>query len=88
MPGIERAQGFEPRTDQLRNRIQELKARAAEGLDDAMNIVEKNLGREEARQAASGLEGLGAELAAQEAAMHHLDPMKVADLISDPFEDE
>jgi len=87
MPGIERAQGFEPRTDQVRKRIQELKARAAEGLDEAMGAVERNLGRREAREAAMSLEGLGAELSVQESAIHSLDPMRVADLIRDPFED-
>ena len=88
MPGIERAQGFEPRVEQANKRIQDLKARAAEGLDAAMGVVEKNLGREEAREAEMSLEGLGAELSAQESAIHHLDHSKVMDLISDPFEDE
>lgn len=87
MPGIERAQGFEPRHEQVNKKIQELKAQAAEGLDAAMNIVEKNLGRQEAREASMSLEGLGEELSVQGAAMHRLDPMTVADLISDPFED-
>lgn len=87
MPGIERAQGFAPRSEQLNNRIQELKARAAEGLDDAMNLVEKNLGRQEAREASAELKGLGEELVIQKESMHRLDPLVVADLISDPFED-
>ena len=87
MPGIERAQGFDPRTEQVSKRIQELKARAAEGLDEAMGVVEKNLGRREAREASSGLNSLSAELSAQGAAIHSLDPQRVADLISDPFED-
>ena len=87
MPGIERAQGFEPRNEQLAKRIQELKERAAEGLDDAMNIVEKNLGRQEAHEAVLGLEGLDGDMTMQQAAAHRLDPMRVADLISDPFEE-
>ncbi len=87
MPGIERAQGFDPRTEQVNKRIQELKARAAQGLDEAMSIVEKNLGRSEAREATMSLKGLTAELSAQESAVHSLDPMRVADLISDPFDD-
>ena len=87
MPGIERAQGFDPRTEQVSKRIQELKARAAEGLDDAMGVVEKNLGRQEAREATSGMQSLAAELTVQGSAIHSLDPMRVADLISDPFDD-
>ncbi|WP_319469540.1 hypothetical protein [uncultured Pseudodesulfovibrio sp.] len=87
MPGIEHIQGFEPRTDQLSTRIQDLKARAAEGLEDAMNIVEQNLGRRQAKTAEVQLGGLAAELGSQEAPLHSLDAMRVAELISDPFED-
>lgn len=86
MPAIEQIQIQERSV--ARDRIQELKARAAEGLDDAMAVVAKNLGREEAKEAESALAGLGDELAAQEAAMHHLDHARVMDLISDPFEDD
>jgi hypothetical protein len=87
MPSIERAQGFDPRTEQVTKRIQELKARAAGSLDEAMSVVEKNLGRREAREASSGLKELSMELSAQESAIHSLDPLRVADLISDPFEE-
>ena len=87
MPGIERVQGFDPSPEQANKRIQELKARAAEGLDEAMNVVEKNLGRREAREATMGLKGLAAELSIQESAIHSLDPARVADLIADPFDD-
>jgi len=88
MPGIQSVQGAAPRTEQLSKRIQELKARAAEGLDEALGVVERNLGRKEAGVAVMSLESLGAELSAQESASHRLDPMRVADLISDPFEDD
>jgi len=88
MPGIERAQGFEPRTDQVSKKIQDLKAQVADSLDSAMGVVEKNLGREEAREASMSLKDMGAELSAQESAIHHLDHSKVMDLISDPFEDD
>ncbi|MBI9080951.1 MAG: hypothetical protein JEY79_14580 [Pseudodesulfovibrio sp.] len=88
MPGIQSVQGDFPRTEQLSKRIQELKARAAEGLEEAMGVVEKNLGRREAGEAVMSLGGLGEELSAQETASHRLDPMRVADLISDPFEDD
>jgi len=87
MPAIEQVQGTQTQTVS-RQRIQELKARAAEGLDDAMNLVAQNLGRQEAREAHNSVMGLGQELAAQEASIHLLDPAKVADLISDPFEDD
>jgi len=88
MPAIEQTQFHGTNTDIVRDRIQELKARAAEGLDDALNLVAKNLGREEAKVAENSLAGLGEELSNQEAAMHSLDPLKVLDLISDPFEDD
>ncbi len=85
MPAIEQIQIQEPARGH--DRIQELKARAAGALDDALNVVSKNLGREEARQAETSAKGIGSELAAQEAAMHHLDHATVMDLIADPFDD-
>nr|WP_287411565.1 hypothetical protein [Pseudodesulfovibrio sp.] len=88
MPAIEQTQFHGTHTDIVRDRIQELKARAAEGLDDAMNIVAKNLGREEAKSAENQLAGLDQELSVQDTAIHALDPLKVLDLISDPFEDD
>lgn len=87
MPAIQPVQHPNSRQDQMANRIQELKARAAESLEDAMNVVEQNLGRREADEATLKLKGLPQELSIQEAAMHYLEPSKVADLISDPFED-
>lgn len=87
MPAIEQIQ-IQHRPAAGRDRIQELKARAAEGLDDAMAVVAKNLGRDEARQAENSIAGLGDELAAQEAAAHRLDHARVMDLIADPFEDD
>lgn len=86
MPAIEQIRIQEPAAG--RDRIQELKARAAGALDDALNVVAQNIGREEARKAEDSLMGLGVELAAQESAMHHLDHAKVMDLIADPFEDD
>jgi hypothetical protein len=74
-------------TDSARARIQELKARAAEGLDDALSVVARNFGREEAHDAEDSLKSLGQELAAQGATTHRLDLTRVMDLISDPFED-
>lgn len=91
MPGMELTTGFDPRIDQLSKKIRELRERSAtergDTMDGAMNVVEQNLGRQEAREAEMNLQGLSAELAAQGAGMHSLDPMKVADLINDPFED-
>lgn len=87
MPGIEQIQ-IQTRTDATRARIQELKARAAEGLDDALSVVARNLGREDAAEAENSLKGLETELASQESAMHSLDHARVMDLISDPFEDD
>jgi len=73
--------------DPTRKRIQELKARAAEGLDDALSVVARNLGREEAQEAHNSLKELGDELRFQ-AVSHNLDAARVADLISDPFGDD
>lgn len=88
MPAIDRIQPiFEARIEQVGKKIEEIKSRSAGGMDEAMDVVEQNLGRQEAREAEMSLQGLGDELSAQEAAMHRLDPAKVADLISDPFED-
>lgn len=85
MPAIEQIQ-IQPRTDAGRERISELKAKAAEGLDDALNLVARNLGREEAAEAEDSLQGL--DLAGQESGVHRLDHARVLDLISDPFEDD
>lgn len=86
MPAIEQIRIQEPAVG--RDRIQELKARAAGALDDALGVVAQNLGRDEARKAETSAMGLGEELAAQEAALHSLDHAKVMDLIADPFEDD
>ncbi|MCJ2165192.1 MULTISPECIES: hypothetical protein [unclassified Pseudodesulfovibrio] len=86
MPAIEQIQ-IQHSTDTARARIQELKARAAEGLDDALSVVAKNFGREETHEAEDSLKSLGQDLAAQGANTHRLDLTRVMDLISDPFED-
>lgn len=88
MPAIEQIHHHNtPAIDPARKRIQELKARAAEGLDDALTVVAKNLGKEETQAAQNSLRELGDELRVQ-AASHSLDAARVADLISDPFEDD
>ena len=86
MPAIEQIQRPQPVARE--DRIRELKARAAEALDDALGVVAKNLGREEARQASDSLAGLGETLTSHEAPAHRLDVARVMDLISDPFEDD
>ncbi|BDQ34238.1 hypothetical protein [Pseudodesulfovibrio portus] len=70
------------------DRIRELKARAAEALDNAMNVVTENLGRAEAVEARESLAEMDTALAAQEAPAHRLDLARVMDLIADPFEDD
>lgn len=91
MPGMDLTTGFDPNIDQLSRKIQEIRERKStvrsDTMDGAMDVVENNLGRKEANEAQMSLQGLGDELALQQEAMHRLDPMKVADLISDPFED-
>lgn len=87
MPGLESTQGFDFRIDQISRKVQEIRERRTDGLDAAMNVVEDNLGRGQAREAELSLMGLAGELSTQQAAMHLLDPAKVADLISDPFEE-
>ena len=87
MPGLESTQGFDFRIDQISKKIREIKDKKTDDLDAALSAVEENGGRSEAKAAAMSLLGLGDELAAQQGAMHRLDPAKVADLISDPFED-
>ena len=85
MPAIEQIQ-IQPRPDSGRARIQELKNRAAEGLDDALSVVARNLGRQEAAQAETELKGL--DLAEAESGVHTLDRARVLELISDPFGDD
>jgi hypothetical protein len=88
MPAI---QPVSPQADVVgaaRERIEQLKARAAEGLDDAMTAVARNLGRREAAEAEQSLGELGLDLAAHGSDAHRLDHAKVLDLISDPFEDD
>ena len=81
MPAIEQIRIQEPAVRE--DRIRELKARAAGALDDALGVVAKNLGREEARQAGTSLAGLSETLTAHEAPAHRLDVARVMDLISD-----
>lgn len=88
MPAI---QPVSTRTDvagAARERIEQLKARATEGLDEAMAAVTRNLGRREADEAEKSLGELGMDLAAHGSDAHRLDHAKVLDLISDPFEDD
>ena len=91
MPGMELTTGFDPRLDQLSKKIQEIRerkgAQRTETMDDAMNVVDQNTGRSEARQAEMSMQGLSEELVAHSAAVHSIDPAKIADLLSDPFED-
>lgn len=91
MPGIELG-GFNPRIDQLSQKIQEIKERKSAAnldatMDSAMGVVEQNLGKNEVQAAHMSLEGLSEELAMQQVAAHSLDPAKVASLIADPFDD-
>lgn len=91
MPGMELTTPFDPRIDQISKKIQEIRNRSAaqrgDTMDGAMNVVEQNLGRKEAKQAELSMQGLSAQLLEHGAGIHSLDPMKVADLISDPFDD-
>ena len=87
MPAIQSVQSQESLAGVARDRIQELKARAAESLDDAMATVAKNLGREAAAEAQASLGGLALDLAGEGSSVHSLDHARVLDLISDPFED-
>ena len=88
MPAIQPVPSQAPVTGTARERIEQLKARATEGLDEAMAAVSRNLGRREAAEAEQSLGDLGLDLAAGGAEAHRLDHAKVLDLISDPFEDD
>lgn len=91
MQRIELSQGFEPRIDQLSKKVRELREnshRSADGLESALDAVERNGGRREAAEAAMSLRGLSDELSLHGAGAHGLDPARVADLISDPFADD
>lgn len=90
MHRIDLSPGFEPRIDQLSKKIRDLRdsRQSSEGLDAALNVVERSGGRREAMEAAASLNGLSDALSAQGAHLHGLDPSRVADLISDPFADE
>lgn len=91
MPGIEHANIFEPRIDELSRKVQEIRERRTDPveatMDDAMQVVEQNVGRSEARDAEQTMQALAEELAVQGAAVHGLDAGRVADLIADPFDD-
>jgi len=90
MHRIDQSLGFEPRIDQLSKKIRELRdvRQSGEGLDAALDAVERNSGRSEAAVATASLDGLSGQLSRQGAHLHGLDPSRVADLISDPFADE
>lgn len=86
MPAIDPIRIQEPVSE--KERISELKARAAGALDDALDVVADNLGRAEALEADQSLSGLEESLAAEEGPAHRLDMARVMDLIADPFEDD
>ncbi len=90
MPGMELS-GLDPRLDQMSQKIQEIRDRKNANLDstmdNAMGVVEQNLGHQEAQAAHMSLAGLGEELSLQQEAIHSLDPAKVAMLLADPFDD-
>ncbi|MFH1913161.1 MAG: hypothetical protein ABIK45_02660 [Pseudomonadota bacterium] len=90
MHRIDQSPGLEPRIDQLSRKIRDLRntRQTGEGLDAALNVVERNVGRREAVEAAASLDSLSGELSQQGAHLHGLDPTRVADLISDPFADD
>ncbi|WFS62275.1 hypothetical protein LF599_16675 [Pseudodesulfovibrio thermohalotolerans] len=88
MPAIQSIPPHESIVGTSRERIQELKARATESLDDAMTAVTRNLGRREAAEAEANLDALGLDLAGKGSAAHSLDHARVLDLISDPFEED
>ena len=95
MPALHRAAGLESRIDGLNRQVEEVRRRTAppatEGrdqtLDGAMALVEDNLGRDAARTAAD-LAGLAQELVVQASHSAALDPVRVAELLRDPFADE
>ncbi len=86
MPAIDPVRA--PESSAREERIQELKLRAAQALDSALDVVDANLGRAEARQADRTLLGLDVARAEQEQPAHRLDAARVMDLIADPFEDD
>lgn len=86
MPAIDPIRRQEPAAGE--DRIRELKARAAEALDNAMDVVTENLGRTEALQARESLTEMDAAMASREAPAHRLDLARVMDLIADPFEND
>ncbi|MEF2231414.1 MAG: hypothetical protein V3571_10840 [Pseudodesulfovibrio sp.] len=86
MPGLEPL-NLDYSIDSISRKVQALRERRTSALDDALQVVDDNTGHAQARMAGLSLEGLAGELSAQGAAMHHLDPARIADLISDPFED-
>lgn len=85
MPAIDPIRIQEPVADN--DRIRELKARATAALDDALDVVADNLGREEARKADLSVAGLDGSLDVEDAPAHQLDMARVMELIADPFED-
>lgn len=86
---------LDPTLDTLSSKIQEIRDRKAResgqtveaSMDDAVEMVGANLGRQEARGATESMHGLSMALVQQGAEAHSLDPAVVADLIADPFED-
>lgn len=87
MPGLERLQSIDHNIDSVSRKVQELRERRNGSLDAAMNVVDDNSGRAEAREAGLSLESLAGELSAQGLALHNLDRSHLVDLLSDPFEE-
>lgn len=87
MPAIQSIASQNPLAGASRERIEQLKARAGESLDDAITAVSRNLGRREAAEADQSLGEIGLALAAEGAGVHQLDHSRVLELISDPFAD-
>ena len=86
MPGLDPL-NLDLSIDSVSRKVQALRERRNNALDDALQVVDDNVGRARPDEAALSLKGLEGELAIQGAALHHLDPARIADLISDPFED-
>ncbi|MDD3313195.1 hypothetical protein [Pseudodesulfovibrio sp.] len=87
MPGLERLQSIDHNIDSVSRKVQELRERRNGSLDAAMNVVDDNSGRAQAREAGLSLESLTSELSAQGLALHNLDRSRLVDLLSDPFEE-
>lgn len=86
MPGLEPL-NLDFNIDSVSRKVQALRERRTATLDDALHVVDDNAARLSAAEAGLSHGGLADELSVQGAALHYLDPARIADLISDPFED-